>query len=189
MGNICCTMYRFKGKDVCKLYEMLEAYETPFTMEEVYKSLNIFGVLGKPASTVVNFELHEGVLAVDTDSNWIPDPEAWGVLIEEKELDVQFCFYAYEPGCEIFEVYDPYNLGDFADFEYHIEVCPEGEDQDNNVLIELGKLDTEVSAEELQSKLEELTGETDLRNAIPIASRLVKSDDTYFCIREIRRVS
>ena len=58
---------------------------------------------------------NSGEFSLYTETAWIPMSKMWGEVIKKLGVDIKFDFMAEEPGCEIFWIYDPNNLGDFED--------------------------------------------------------------------------
>lgn len=63
-------------------------------------------------------------LQVITESAWVPMGIMWQETIKALGLDsIKFCYEAEEPGCELYWIYDPDNLGTFKGDEVYIDSC------------------------------------------------------------------
>lgn len=122
---------------------------------------------------------------LDTETAWAPMCEMWNEVINSQNYKtVGFSYRAEEPGCEIYEIYDPY--GDFSD-KYYVEVFLDGDDFNNDELkhIDIWRdyTDDDDLRDALQAFLE--TDEQDLKTLINLAENYAfKSEDSYLYVRE-----
>lgn len=57
-----------------------------------------------------------------TETAWVPMGKMWAAVIEKLQLNsVQFCYEAEECGCEIYQIYDPHELGYFDNDQVYID--------------------------------------------------------------------
>jgi len=108
---------------------------------------------------VTVFSDTDATFDIVTETAWGPMMKMWMEVIEACYYkSVGFSYMAEEPGCELYEVYDPY--GDFDD-AYYVDMYLAGDDElDDN----LRKLESEryfTSEEQLMNVLKELLGKLD----------------------------
>lgn len=72
------------------------------------------------------YEMENGKSAFDisTETAWVPMAKMWEEVIKKLDLDsVRFAYEAEEPGCELYWIYDPDNLGVFDNDEVYVDLC------------------------------------------------------------------
>lgn len=121
---------------------------------------------------------------LDTETAWGPMCLMWSEVINAMGYTtVGFSYCAEEPGCEIYEIYDPYD--DFLD-EYYIDIYVDGEDTNNEDLMRLYSV-RDCCDDTLRSMLQTFlkTDECDLKTLIGHAENYkFKSEDTYLYIHK-----
>lgn len=131
----------------------------------------------------------ETTFNLDTETAWGPMTVMWSEVINimgYKTIGFSYC--AEEPGCEIYEIYDPY--GDFED-EYYVDSFVDGDDTDNEKLMKFSTWRDYRNDDDLRTALQEFleTDEDDLETLIKQAEGYVcKSAYTYVYIHKYRHV-
>jgi hypothetical protein len=122
---------------------------------------------------------------LDTETAWCPMVLMWDEIIKTMGYKtVGFAYKAEEPGCEIYEVFDPY--GDFTD-KYYVDIFLDGEDLKNEKLNEIYDWRDYDSDDDLRDVLQALleTEEKDLKTLINLAENYTfKSENSYLYIHE-----
>lgn len=128
---------------------------------------------------------NEATFNLDTETAWCPMTLMWNKVIEAMNYkSIGFSYMAEEPGCEIYEVYDPY--GDFTE-EYYIDIFADGEDENNKNLMKLFDLRYFNSEDDLKKSLQTLleTEEQDLNTLIKLAENYkFESEDSYLYVHK-----
>ncbi len=132
----------------------------------------------------------EALFRLDVETAWCPMVLMWKAVIEEmKYQSVGFSYCAEEPGCEIYEIYDPYG-GDFTD-KYYIDIFLEGDDEKNEKLLKLYDYRDYDNDDELRDALQALleTEEEDLKTLIDLAQNYdFKNEYSFLYVREYKFV-
>lgn len=128
----------------------------------------------------------EALFRLDVETAWCPMVLMWKAVIEEmKYKSVGFSYCAEEPGCEVYEVYDP-SGGDFTD-KYYIDIFLEGDDEKDEKLLKLYDYRDYDNDDELRHALQALleTEEEDLKTLIDLAQNYdFKNEYSYLYIHE-----
>ena len=110
----------------------------------------------------------------------------WNAVIEAmgyKTVGYSYC--AEEPGCEIYEIYDPYG-GDFND-KYYIDIFLEGDDLKDKKLDKIDDWRDYTDDDDLRDALQALleTEEQDIKTLIELAQNYdCKNVDSYLYVHE-----
>ena len=127
----------------------------------------------------------EAAFNLDTETAWCPMTSMWSEVIKVQNYKtIGFSYCAEEPGCEIYEIYDPY--GDFTD-RYYIDVFVEGDDLNNKELEQILECREYVDDDELREALQAFlnTDEQNLKTLIQQAENYkFKNEDSYLYIHE-----
>lgn len=132
---------------------------------------------------------NEATFNLDTETAWCPMIIMWDTIIDTlgyKTIGFSYC--AEEPGCEIYEIYDPY--GEW-DLEYRTDMYLGGQDFDNEDLMQIWNVQEYSCDESLKTALQALlkTDEADLKNLIDAAENYkFASDDSYMYIHKYTQV-
>ena len=125
------------------------------------------------------------IFRVDTETAWAPMTLMWKAVIDKLEYKtIGFSYMAEEPGCEVYEIYDPY--GDY-DEHYYVDVFIDGEDCENESLQRLDNSRYFASDETLVYALQKLlnTEETNIATLIKQAeSYPFKNEDSYISVHK-----
>ena len=130
-----------------------------------------------------------GTFDIETETAWAPMCLMWTEVIKAMGYkSIGFSYHAEEPGCELYEIYDPYG---YFDEKYYIDIYLDGEDEKNDKLMRLYDdkyLHTdEVLRYELQRLLD--TDEENLKTLIDKAENYeFKSEDSYLYVHEYNYV-
>ena len=128
----------------------------------------------------------EALLKLDVETAWCPMTLMWNAVIEAMGYKtVGFSYCAEEPGCEIYEIYDPYG-GDFTD-KYYIDIFLEGEDLKDEKLNEIYDWRDYTDDDDLRDALQALleTEEQDVKTLIKLAQNYkFKNEDSYLYVHE-----
>ena len=133
-------------------------------------------------------ESDEGIIVLDTSTAWAPMPLMWVEVIKKLGYKtVGFSYSAEEPGCDVYEVYDPY--GDFPE-RYYVDGYISEEDECPE-LLQLRNIsyysDDDLLKRHIQKFLK--TDECDLKTLIKtMEDYKFKNDDTYISIHEYGKV-
>lgn len=131
----------------------------------------------------------EATFNLDTETAWHPMTLMWDEVIKTLGYkSVGFSYCAEEPGCEIYELYDPY--GEW-DLQYRMDMYLGGQDFANEDLMRIWDVQEYSCDETLRSALQTLlkTDETDLKTLIEEAENYkFASDDSFLYIREFSQV-
>lgn len=127
----------------------------------------------------------EATFVLDTETAWGPMCLMWSEIIKAQNYkSIGFSYKAEEPGCEIYEVYDPY--GDFWE-KYYIDIYLEGDDLQNEKLREIYDVRYYEDGDDLKAELQAIleTDEDDLKTLIHNAESFkFKNEDSYLYIHE-----
>lgn len=128
----------------------------------------------------------EAIFNLDTETAWCPMTLMWSEVISAMcYKSIGFSYSAEEPGCEIYEIYDPY--GDFSDEKYYVDIYVDNADTSNENLMRIDGWRCYGDDDHLRSVLQALldTEEQDLKILIDQAQNYkFKSEDTYLYIHE-----
>lgn len=59
---------------------------------------------------------------LNTETAWVPMTKMWQAVIDKLHLaSVKFCYIAEECGCELYQIYDPNDLGFFDIYDYAVD--------------------------------------------------------------------
>ena len=132
---------------------------------------------------------NEATFNLDTETAWCPMVLMWNEIIDTLGYKtVGFSYCAEEPGCEIYDIYDPY--GEW-DVQYRMDMYLGGQDFDNPDLIRIWDVQEYSCDESLREALQALlkTDETDLKILIKAAEDYnFASDDSFLYVREYSQV-
>lgn len=127
----------------------------------------------------------EATFNLDTETAWGPMCLMWKEVIDAMGYKtVGFSYLAEEPGCEVYEVYDPYS--DFLD-KYHIDIYVDTADEENTELMRIHDRRDYVDDNDLKEALQRFlnTEEEDLKTLIEqIETYPFKSEDTFISVHE-----
>lgn len=127
----------------------------------------------------------EATFNLDTETAWCTMCLMWSEVIKTLGYKtVGFSYCAEEPGCEIYNIYDPY--GEW-DLQYRMDMYLGGQDFDNEDLLRIWDVQEYSCDETLRIALQALlkTDETDLKILIEAAENYkFASDDSYLYVRE-----
>jgi hypothetical protein len=141
MANTCDTSFRLTGSSraVKDLWNTLKAMNVENKDVPLYKLAEHYGIDYEKRHISVRgfiywaeFEEREEdfcVLSLDVESAWTPTAELFEAIKEKLDKELYLCYRAIEPGCEIFEVYDP-NYCWFTEGVY-ISACGEPFSEDD----------------------------------------------------------
>lgn len=140
MANICVTEYIFMGS-----YESLtdfrntivnamnnrtnDTFPRPFSILDTVKSFGIstegLAYRGEIVSIdEVRLDIFRGeeipILYIDTTTAWVPFPEAWDLIINERYPDMSYVMCAEEPGFQLYVNTDTSH--DFFDVAYRVTI-------------------------------------------------------------------
>lgn len=128
---------------------------------------------------------NEACFNLDTETAWCPMILMWSEVIKAMNYKtVNFSYMAEEPGCEIYQVYDPY--GDF-DEKYYIDVFVDSADEENKDLMRLYDSRYFSNDDELRNALQLFlkTEERDIESLIKLAEDYeFKSEDSYLYVHK-----
>lgn len=137
----------------------------------------------------VDGEEDDACFSVDVETAWAPMMSMWVEVIKTLGYKtIGFSYLAEEPGCELYEIYDPY--GDFPD-TWCVDIFIEGEDLENEKLSKICYERYYESDERLIRSLQTLldTEETDLDILIKKSERYpFKDEDSYIYVHKYETV-
>lgn len=130
-------------------------------------------------------EVDETTFNLDTETAWCPMTFMWSEVINSQNYkSIGFSYCAEEPGCEIYEIYDPY--GDFDD-KYYIDIFVDDADLENKGLMHIHDWRDYTDDDDLRDALQAFleTDEPDLKTLINLAENYkFKSEDSYLYVHE-----
>lgn len=122
---------------------------------------------------------------VEVETAWAPMMLMWKAVIDKLEYkSIGLSYMAEEPGCEVYEIYDPY--GDY-DEHYYVDVFLDGEDLEDVGLQSLDNSRYFASDETLIYVLQNLlkTEETNVATLIKqVESYPFKHEDSYIYVHK-----
>lgn len=128
----------------------------------------------------------EATFNLDTETAWCPMTLMWSEVIKTIGYkSIGFSYMAEEPGCEIYEIYDPYG-GDFDD-KYYIDIFVDGDDEQDERFTQFYDQRYYADDDDLRDALQDLlkTDEQDLKTLIERAQKYeFKSEDSYLYVHE-----
>jgi hypothetical protein len=131
----------------------------------------------------------EATFYIDTETAWVPMGIMWRETIAALKYEtIGFSYMAEEPGCELYEIYDPY--GDFVE-EYRVDMYLEGDDVDDAKLQKFRNIDYYPTSDELKIALKELLNseDDDVFNLICAVEKYpFKDSKSYICIGKYARI-
>lgn len=127
----------------------------------------------------------EALFNLDMETAWAPMTRMWSEVVKHLGYkSIGFSYHADEPGCEVYETYDPY--GDFPE-EYYVDIFVEGEDNNNMALMQIYETREYLDDDSLRIALQEFleTDETDLSALMKSAENYnFENEDTYLYIHK-----
>lgn len=130
-------------------------------------------------------EANSATFLLDTETAWEPMTNMWSEVINSQGYKtIVFSYRAEEPGCEVYEIYDPYEY--FSD-KYYIDIFVDTPDTENKELMYLNDWRDYTDDDDLRDALQELlnTDESNLKTLIELAEKYeFKSEDSYLYVRE-----
>lgn len=128
---------------------------------------------------------NEATFLLDTETAWCPMVLMWDEVIKAMGYKtVGFSYKAEEPGCEIYEVFDPYD--DFLE-KYYIDIFVDTADESNEKLMRIHDWRDYTDDDDLRDALQAFleTEEKDLKTLINLAENYkFNSEDTYLYVHE-----
>lgn len=132
----------------------------------------------------------EATFYIDTETAWVPMTIMWSETIKALKYEtIGFSYMAEEPGCELYEIYDPY--GDFVE-EYRVDMYLGGDDVDDAKLQVFRNIDYFPTSDELKVALKELleSENDDIFDLICAAEKYpLKDKRSYIHIGKYARVT
>ena len=141
MANICeNNEYIFGPKDqMSKLYDIFDKmFEDPknefHPISFIIKSLELEDLHLYSRCEILEYvkdydEIENiYILSFSSDSAWNSMYETWDEILKEKFPDCKYAFLSIEPGCEVFEVRDPYDRFGISDYYVNIDINICGEE-------------------------------------------------------------
>lgn len=186
MANICVNEYYFKG-DEKALEKLFDLFEENDSLAKTFKNNKIEGA-DKAKGIICDIDRESWYITIDTP--WHPYRETIDSLISYTGENIQYCCYSEEPGCEIFQVYDPDNLGAFDDWEYVLRYNLCGKDEGGK-LTELQRFDSYFSEDFFLALVERISGKvpTTVDDGLSILRSLKRDDNTEIYLNPIKAVS
>lgn len=151
------------------------------------------------AATVTSIEDIEEIegdtagFEVFVESKWIPMAKMWKAIIDKLGYkSVKFAYLADEPGCDIYQLYDPDNLGIIADPYYIIAYLIEEPKELTDRFTEFGwdgESDIYFGSEEEIVKFLQVILDSSSTSVVELAADLAKhkfeSPESFMSIREL----
>lgn len=123
-----------------------------------------------------------GTLSLYTETAWVPMGKMWEEVIKVLGLNVGFIFEAEEPGCDLYQIYNPHCYEDFDDEDYYIEAELADGEYFSLYTTEEGAIET---LNQILNK-----SETDINVLIEEANKYTENnDDGYIKVAEFELLS
>lgn len=207
MANLCMTQFTFEGnkEEIRKLYDLilhssedmsaygyctwlgsvLIAAGLPNPADDNYKGPECRGSVeylseiedvGDPEDNKTRFEL-------ETETKWVPMGKMWQAIIEKLGLfGVHFAYLAEEPGCRIYQKYDPYELLDTNADEWYLDYYLEDSPKLNTTVLDNANGDKYMSTSEMIATVQGLfnTQEEDIASLVDMVNTYKPSGEYDF---------
>lgn len=186
MANICINQFYFSGEET-SLNKLFDLFEENEFLGNIFEKNGIKGA-DKAQGYIVDIDREFWYVTIDT--KWIPHRETIESLLSFIGGDIKYCCYSEECGNELYEVYDPDNLGEFAAYQIAVKYELYGEDEDADIS-DITSYDKILDRESFNEMVEDLSGEEieSIEDGRNVLVSMLKNEDSYISVHEIRTVS